>query len=109
MEQSLVLSIDACPGLGISPLRIKHLGELFVFLRPILAQNLLRCFFWGGGGVTLKVWIFCVKICAHSERNLNLMARVFEMRRIIEVREKMCFACTGEVDQSDQHGLFVPV
>ena len=65
--------------------------------------------FFGGGGVTLKVWIFCVKICAHSERNLNLMARVFEMRRIIEVREKMCFACTGEVDQSDQHGLFVPV
>ena len=30
-------------------------------------------------------------------------------RHIIEVRENMCFACTGEVDQSDQHGLLVPV
>ena len=29
MTQSLVLSIDVCPGLGISPLRIKHLAEFF--------------------------------------------------------------------------------
>ena len=28
---------------------------------------------------------------------------------IIEVREKLCFGCTGEVDQSDQHGFVVPV
>ena len=29
MAQSLALSIDVCPGLGISPLRIKHLAEFF--------------------------------------------------------------------------------
>ena len=32
------------------------------------------------------------------------------MRNIIEVRECMCCVCTGDVDQSDQHGLqLVPV
>ena len=30
-------------------------------------------------------------------------------RNIIEVRENMCFVCTGEVDQSDQHDLIAPV
>ena len=30
-------------------------------------------------------------------------------RNIIEVRENMYFACTEEVEQSDQHGLAVPV
>ena len=32
-----------------------------------------------------------------------------EKSNIVEVGENMCFASMGEVDQSDQHGLIVPV
>ena len=41
MEQSLVLSIDVCPGIGISPLQQIWLG----FLWPILAQDRARNYF----------------------------------------------------------------
>ena len=47
------------------------------FLRPILAQHLPRncCFVF-----FFQVWIFFVKICAHSERYRNLMALIFEFK-----------------------------
>ena len=70
MAQSLVLSIDVCPGLGISPLQTFG----WVFLRPILA----------GPGIILfgdfeKLETFFPKICAHSERYRNLLAGIFEI------------------------------
>ena len=47
MAQSLVLSIDVCRGLEISPLR----NNIWLsFLRPILAQDLPSNYFGGGGG-----------------------------------------------------------
>ena len=44
MEQSLILSIDVCRGLGMSPLRV---NIWLSFLRPILAHDLPRNDFFG--------------------------------------------------------------
>ena len=75
MTQSLFLSIDVCGGLGISPLRIKHLAEFFsADLGPASAQEICFSFFW-------KVWIKKKK-SAHSERYRNLMAGIFEIQAL---------------------------
>ena len=73
MTQSLVVSIDLCRRLGITPLRIKHLAEFF---RLILAQHLPRIFF---PFFLSKFETFFVKICAQCERYRNLMAGIFEI------------------------------
>ena len=52
----------------------QHLAE---FSQPILAQDLPRNSFWGGGLKSLK--LFFSKICAHSERYRNLLAGIFEI------------------------------
>ena len=63
MTQSLVLSIDVCRGLGISPLRIKHLAEFFqADLGPRSAQEY---FFFGLFG---KFGTFVLQVCAHRKR-----------------------------------------
>ena len=51
----------------------KHLAG---FLRPILAQDRPRNFFFG---VFEKFEAFFSKICAHSERYRNLLAGIFEI------------------------------
>ena len=74
MAQSLVLSIDVCPGLGISPLRAKiWLSFSQADLGPRSAQEL---FF---GFIFEKFESFFSKICAHSERYGNLLAGTFEI------------------------------
>ena len=40
--------------------------------------------------------------------DVHVINRQLAKRRIIEVRETMCFVCTGEVDQRNQHGLLYP-
>ena len=60
----------------MSPLRIKQLANFL--LRPILAQQLPRIFFF-----FLKGWNFFFKICAHSGRYRNLMAGIFEVQTFI--------------------------
>ena len=74
MAQSLVLSIDVCPGLGISPLRTNSwLGFSQADLGPRSDQELL--FF----GVFEMFESFFSKICAHRERYRNLLAGIFEI------------------------------
>ena len=74
MAQSLVLSIDAYPGLGISPLRT-HIWLSFsqADLGPRSAQDFFLFFFE-------EFETFFSKICAHSERYRNLLAGIFEIR-----------------------------
>ena len=73
MAQSLVLSIDVCPGLGISPLRTNiWLSFSQADLGPRSAQEL----FFSGFSKSL---IFFSKICAHSERYRSLLAGIFEI------------------------------
>ena len=75
MAQTLGLSIDVCPGLGISPLRTNiWLSLSQADLGPRSAQEL----FFSGFLKSLKV--FFSKICAHSERYRNLLAGIFEIR-----------------------------
>ena len=74
MAQSLVWSIDVCPGLGMSPLRTNiWLSFSQADLGPRSAQEL----FFSGFLKSLK--LFCSKICAHSERYRNLLAGIFEI------------------------------
>ena len=88
MAQSLVLSLDVCPGLGISPLRTniwlsfsqadlgpnKHLAEFFSGRSwPKIGPGII--FF----GFFEKFETFFSKICAHSERYRNLLAGIFEI------------------------------
>ena len=74
MAQSLVLSIDVCPGLGISPLRTNiWLGFSQADLGPRSAQELFFSVFFE------KFETFFSKICAHSERYRNLLAGIFEI------------------------------
>ena len=75
MAQSLLLSIDdVCPGLGISPLRTSiWLSFSQADLGPRSAQEL---FF---SGLCEKFETFFSKICAHSERYINLLAGIFEI------------------------------
>ena len=68
----MFLSIVVCPGLGISPLQTFG----WVLVRPTLAQDWPRIFFFG---FFWKGWNFFSKICAHSERNRNLLAGIFEI------------------------------
>ena len=74
MTQSLVLPIDVCRGLGISPLRI-HIGLGFSQADhgPTYAQKLFFSFF------LQSFDRFILKIYAHDERNRNLMAGIFEI------------------------------
>ena len=75
MAQSLVLSIDICRGLGISPLRINvWLSLSQADLGSRSAQELLFTFFF------FKFETFFPKICAHSERYRNILAGIFEVR-----------------------------
>ena len=75
MAQSLVLSIDVCRGLGISPLRLNiWLSFSQADLGPRSAQEL---FFWFFKRMFETVFR---KICAHSERYRNILAGVFEIR-----------------------------
>ena len=69
MAQSLRLSIDVCPGLGISPLRTNIWLSFSQADRP---RNYFFRGFW-------KVWNFFSKICAHSERYRHLLAGIFEI------------------------------
>ena len=70
MAQSLVLSIDVCPGLGISPLQT---NIWLSFSWPKIGPGM---FFFG---VFEKFETFFSKICAHSERYRNLLAGIFEI------------------------------
>ena len=73
MAQSLVLSIDVYPGLGISPLQTNiWLSFSQADFGPRSAQD----FFFG---VFEKFETFFSKICAHSERYRNLLAGIFEI------------------------------
>ena len=73
MAQSLFLSIDVCPGLGISPLQTSiWLSFSQADLGPRSAQE---CFFRGFE----KFETFFSKICAHSERYRNTLAGIFEI------------------------------
>ena len=68
------MSIDACPGLGISPLRTYiWLNLSQANLGPKSAQEI----FLGGFLKSLKH--FFSKICAHSERYRNILAGIFEI------------------------------
>ena len=72
MAQSLALSIDVCPGLGISPLRIKHLAEFFSGQSwPNICPGMIFVLFFFFKSETI-FW----KICAHSERYRNLLAGI---------------------------------
>ena len=74
MAQWLVLSIDICRGLGISPLRTSiWLSFSQADIGPTPAQERFFSFFF-------KLWNVFFKICAHSERYRNLMAGIFEIR-----------------------------
>ena len=79
MAQSLVLSINVCRGIGISPLRVITFG--WVFLRPTFVQDRHRNYFFRG---FWKVWNFFSKIRAHSERYRNLLAGIFEILTLME-------------------------
>ena len=70
MAQSLVLSIDVCPGLVVSPLRT---NTWLSFSQADLGPSPGIIFF----GVFEKFETFFSKICAHSERYRNLLAGVF--------------------------------
>ena len=75
MAQSLVLSIDVCPGLGISPLRTNiWLSYSQADLGPRSTQEL----FFSGFLKSLKLF-FRKKICAHSERYRHPLAGIFEV------------------------------
>ena len=76
MTQSLVLSIDVCRGLGISPLRNKNLAE-FLFW----PNNCLGIIFFGFLG---KFETFFLKIYAHSEQYRNLVAGIFEIQTVFD-------------------------
>ena len=67
MAQSLVLSIDVSPGLGIPPLRT---NIRLSFDRPTGITF---------SGVFEKFETFSSKICAHSERYRNRLAGIFEI------------------------------
>ena len=74
MAQSLVLSINVCPGLGISPVQTNiWLSFSQADLGPRSAQERFFSFFLK----SLK--LFFAKICAHSERYRNLLAGIFEI------------------------------
>ena len=74
MAQSLVLSIDVCPGLGISPLRTNiWLSFSQADLGPKIGPGII--FF----GVFEKFETFFWKICAHSEWYRNILAGIFEI------------------------------
>ena len=74
MAQSSVLSIDVCRGLGISPLQVNiWLSFSQADLGPRSAQEL----FYSEFLKSLK--LFFSKICAHSERDRNLLAGIFEI------------------------------
>ena len=75
MAQSLVLSIDACAGLGISPFRAKiWLSFSQADLGPRSAQDFCFCFCF-----LEKFETFSSKICAHSERYRNILAGIIEI------------------------------
>ena len=74
MAQSLVLAIDDCPGLRISPLRTNiSLSLLSGRSWPKIGPGIV--FF----GVFEKFESFFSKIFANSERYRNLLAGVFEI------------------------------
>ena len=76
MAQSVVLSIDVCRGLGISPLRINiWLSFSPADLGPRLAQEFFCSFFF-------KINVFS-KVGAHSEPYMNLLAGIFEIRTFL--------------------------
>ena len=71
--QSLVLSIDVCRGLGISPLRV---NIWMSFSQADIGPDRSCNYFFG---VFAKSETFFSKICAHSERYRNLLAGIFEI------------------------------
>ena len=73
MAQSLVLSIDVCPGLGVAPLRTNN---WLSFSQADLGPSAQELFF---SGFFEKFGTFFSKICAHSERYRNLLAGIFEI------------------------------
>ena len=76
MTRSLVLSIDVCRGLRISPRRMKHLAEFSqADLGPTSAQENIFFVFFGKFAS-----FFFSKFCAHSEQCRNLMAGIFEIQ-----------------------------
>ena len=84
MAQSLVLSIEVCRGLGISPLRIKHLAEFSpADLRPTSGQERFFFHFFLSHFGT-----FVLKICAHSERYRNLMPGIYFKKKICAHSER---------------------
>ena len=75
MAQSLVLSIDVCRGLGISPLRINiWLSFSQADLGPTSAQECFFLFFFR------KFGTFFSNSCAHSERCRGFMVGIFEIQ-----------------------------
>ena len=75
MARLLVLSIDLCRGLGISPLRMKHLAEFFSGRSwPKICPRIFFSYF------VESLVPFFLKICAHSERYRNLKAGTSEIQ-----------------------------
>ena len=87
MTQSLVLSIDVCRGLGISPLRISPFIWLS-FSQADLGSTSAHENFFSGFGESLEL-VF-LKICAHSERYRNLVAGIFEFNLFSEASRFHC-------------------
>ena len=116
MAQSLVLSIDVYPGLGISPLRTNiWLSYSQADLGPRSTQEL----FFSGFLKSLKLF-FRKKICAHSERYRHPLAGIFEVLNFLlkhrvsivtgmrsRISSKLIFAsCVGYFDRA-YYGLYV--
>ena len=75
MAQSLVLSINVCPGLGNLAASNKHLAMFFSGRSwPKIGPGII--FF----GVLEEFETFFSKICAHSERYRNVLAGIFEIQ-----------------------------
>ena len=79
MTQSLVLSIEVCRGLGISPLRVRHFAELFSgrYWPNIRPGTVFSVVFPTYG------YIFLMEICAHSQRcgkYTNITAGIFDIQ-----------------------------
>ena len=99
MAQSLDLSLDVCPGLGISPLRT-NIWLRFLSGRswPKIGQGII--FF----GVFEKFETFFSKICAHSERYRNLLAGIFE---ILTFYGNIAFPLSPVIGENEQAACHV--
>ena len=90
MANSLVLSIDVCRGLGMSPPRLTF-GVVFSRRPwPKICPGIFVFGFW-----RTWVWnIFFEDYCAHSQQHQTLMAGVFEIRFFLATSRFHCYRST---------------